>query len=71
MSVTVLRRHMIIGQQAGYEEIRGLFHRAMPPDVRVFNEYHALFVAVGKRHCRARAVCESCPLADLPHDPDL
>jgi endonuclease-3 related protein len=33
---------------------------------QLFNEFHALTVAVGKAHCRAMAHCEGCPLA-----PDL
>jgi endonuclease III-like uncharacterized protein len=30
---------------------------------RVYNEYHALLVRVGKQHCRKRqALCAGCPL---------
>ncbi len=67
----VLRRHSLIGADARYEMIRALFHDALPADAQLFNEYHALLVEVGKRHCRARSRCESCPLVDLPHDADL
>ncbi len=64
----ILRRHFLIAPTAGYDEIRDLFHAALTPDPVVFNEYHALLVAVGKDHCRAKAVCEDCPLEHLPHD---
>ncbi len=64
----VLRRHGVVSDCDDYEKIQGLFHTALEPDSKVFNEYHALLVAVGKRHCRARAQCESCPLAAMPHD---
>jgi len=30
---------------------------------RLFNEFHALTVAVGKAHCRKTAHCEGCPLS--------
>ena len=30
---------------------------------RLFNEFHALTVAVGKAHCRSTAHCAGCPLA--------
>lgn len=34
---------------------------------QLFNEFHALTVAVGKAHCSATPHCEGCPLAsDLP-----
>lgn len=67
----VLRRHSLIDASADYEAIRALFHDALPADARLFNEYHALFVEVSKRHCRVRARCDGCPLAHLPHDADL
>ena len=46
---------------------------AVPSEAAVplFNEYHALLVELGKRHCGARARCDRCPLADMPHDAEL
>ncbi|MFQ5462067.1 MAG: endonuclease III domain-containing protein [Phycisphaerae bacterium] len=64
----ILRRHGLIEDAARYAEIQSLFHEALPADVPLFNEYHALLVHLGKRHCRAQALCTDCPLADLPHD---
>ncbi len=64
----VLRRHGVIGDGATYESVRSLFHDAIRSDVRAYNEYHALFVELGKRHCRMTARCEGCPLTDMPHD---
>ncbi|MBI4591682.1 MAG: endonuclease III domain-containing protein [Candidatus Rokubacteria bacterium] len=58
----VLARHRLVRHGAGYEEIRGLFERSLPSDPRLFNEYHALLVAVGKQYCRRRPRCEECPL---------
>lgn len=54
-----------------YEALRAAFHAALPHSARLFNEFHALLVTVGKRHCRTRAVCKGCPLEAFPHDPDL
>jgi endonuclease-3 related protein len=45
-----------------YEPLRAVFERHLPGDPALFNEYHALLVAVGKRYCRMRPLCESCPL---------
>lgn len=67
----VLLRHHVIEADADYETIRKLFQRSLAKDVQVYNEYHALLVAVGKSHCRSRARCQGCPLDDMPHDPDL
>jgi len=40
-----------------------------PSAARAYNEYHALFVQLGKRHClKAEARCSGCPLERfLPH----
>lgn len=67
----ILRRHRIIEGAEPYDVVRALFHDSIPPDASVYNEYHALLVELGKRHCRTRARCEGCPLADLPHDETL
>ncbi len=67
----ILRRHFLIEHEADYETVRGLFHEVLPAETQLFNEYHALLVEVGKRHCRTRARCDGCPLADLPHDETL
>lgn len=64
----VAGRHGLIEDSAGYDEIKALFEDHLPADARMFNEYHALLVAVGKRHCRPRAQCERCPLARFEHN---
>ena len=67
----VLRRHLVIGADADYETIRRLFQQSLPPDVPLYNEYHALLVAVGKRHCRPHARCSGCPLQQHAHEAEL
>ena len=64
----VLRRHRLIDGEADYEMIKELLESHLAEDVALFNEFHALFVEVGKRHCRPRARCADCPLEHLPHD---
>jgi endonuclease-3 related protein len=58
----VLARHRLVPPDIGYEPLRAVFERHLPSDPALFNEYHALLVAVGKRYCRSRPLCESCPL---------
>ncbi|HEY7678149.1 MAG TPA: endonuclease III domain-containing protein [Candidatus Methylomirabilis sp.] len=63
----ILARHGLLRPDAGYGETQALFTAHLPPDVALFNEYHALLVMVGKDHCRSVPRCETCPLrADLP-----
>lgn len=45
-------------------------HDPEPQRAQLFNEFHALTVAVGKSHCGRVAKCDGCPLAgDLRHVP--
>jgi len=63
----ILGRHGLLEPQAGYEEVRMLFESTLPRDVRLYNEYHALLVRLGKEHCKPKPQCAGCPLEDLPH----
>lgn len=60
-------RHHLIDSDAGYEGLKELFQSNLSADVRLFNEYHALLVKVGKEFCRPTARCGGCPLNKLPH----
>jgi endonuclease-3 related protein len=43
-------------------------HDPAPARAQLYNEFHALTVAVGKAHCGSTQRCENCPLAsDLEH----
>ncbi len=61
----ILSRHLIVPEDADYEEIRSLFMDNLPADTRLFNEYHALLVYLGKSFCNRNPKCEGCPLLDL------
>ena len=63
----VLERHGLVGDRARYREIQRVFMDHLPADAAMFNEYHALLVAVGKTYCRKTPRCDACPLRyDLP-----
>jgi endonuclease-3 related protein len=59
----IMARHGFVSEGVGYDELRSLFMDNLPADAALFNEYHALFVAVGKTFCRPKGPrCEECPL---------
>jgi endonuclease-3 related protein len=60
----ILARHGLIRADARYRDMQQLFMRHLPAHPALFNEYHALLVAVGKTYCRATPRCEVCPLRD-------
>ena len=61
----ILQRHHLIDKDASYSEIQNLFMDNLKKDVKLFNEYHALLVNLGKNICLKRPLCEICPLKDI------
>jgi len=52
--------------EAGYAELQHMFMQALPEDVQMYNEYHALLVELAKRCCtKKRPACDACPLQDM------
>ena len=59
----ILLRHRLASEKAGYEEVQRLFESSLPRDPKLYNEYHALLVNVGKNWCRPQGPrCDECPL---------
>jgi endonuclease-3 related protein len=58
----ILSRHGVISEKASYEEVQKIFMDHLPLDEKLFNEYHALFVHLGKTMCKKIPRCENCPL---------
>jgi endonuclease-3 related protein len=61
-------RHGLAGRDRKYGEVQRLVDDAFANDpaefrLPLYNEFHALVVAVGKHHCGPKARCEGCPLA--------
>jgi len=60
----IATRMGLVDERASYREVQRMFLDALPRRADLFNEYHALFVALGKEICLKRApLCESCPLS--------
>jgi len=62
----LLFRHKLIGDDADYYKIQKLFEENLPRDTRLYNEYHALIVRLGKEYCKKNEpLCDICPLYNL------
>jgi endonuclease III related protein len=58
----ILARHRLLPPEATYEPARAFLESHLPSDPALFNELHALLVAVGKTYCRPIPLCAACPL---------
>ena len=61
----ILSRHGVISEKASYEEVQRLFMNHLPIDEKLFNEYHALLVYLGKMVCKKSPRCDVCPLLSI------
>lgn len=59
----IFARHRLVPADADYEEVQRLFMSSLVPDIKLFNEYHALLVKLGKEYCKKTKVnCRICPI---------
>jgi len=61
-TVRFLRNHGIHDRTATYDEVQRFFMGHLPADVHLFNEFHALIVALGQQRCKKVPACGGCPL---------
>jgi endonuclease III related protein len=64
-------RHGLTPERSGYDAIQRLAWSGFTAErgkerVRHANEFHALIVMVGKKHCGPKPRCAGCPLACFP-----
>ncbi|MGR0479958.1 MAG: endonuclease III domain-containing protein [Candidatus Electronema sp. V4] len=65
----IFSRHGLISEDSDYFQMQELFMTHLEEDAAFFNEYHALFVRVGKEFCRkSTPKCDGCPLNGLGTD---
>ncbi len=61
----IFTRLGLVPPDADYHGLQRLFMESLPASVPLFQEYHALVVALGKKVCRPTPACPRCPLRDL------
>lgn len=62
----ILSRHGLAADPCSYEELRQFFMDRLPPEVPLYQEFHALLVRLGKEFCRPQSRCLGCPLENWP-----
>jgi endonuclease-3 related protein len=59
----VFSRHHLVEEETDYFTLQQEFMDSLPRDVPLFNEFHALIVAVAKEFCKKKKPrCSECPL---------
>ncbi len=58
----IFSRHNFVDPAAKYGELQHIFMKNLPHDHKIFNEYHALIVELGKNICKKKPGCRICPI---------
>jgi len=67
----IFSRQGLIEENATYEDVQNLFMQNLKNEVKLFNEYHALLVKLGKDFClKNNPRCIICPLQDCKRRTD-
>ncbi len=66
----IFERLQLLEPGLSYAAIQDRFTAALPRQRQLYNEFHALIVALGKDYCKPRPRCPHCPLVGLCPYPD-
>ena len=58
----IFTRLGILKGNEDYEEIRQFFESNLPKSIKIYKEFHALIVKLGKDYCKKKPICKNCPL---------
>ncbi|WP_146449069.1 endonuclease III domain-containing protein [Bythopirellula polymerisocia] len=64
-TLRVFARHGWVPHGTSYHALQAHIAQELPEDATIYNDFHALIVEVGKKHCRKTPQCEGCPLQEL------
>ncbi len=59
----IFSRKKIVDEKADYRQVQEMFMQNLKKDVKLYNEYHALIVRLGKEICKKnKPKCRICPI---------
>ena len=58
----IYSRVFSIKKELRYDELQQIFMKELNNDEKLFNEYHALLVGLGKNICKKKPLCIKCPI---------
>ena len=67
----IFTRHQIIEPEADYDQLQDYCMWNLKENIQIYNEFHALLVMVGKKHCKPKPKCQGCPLEKFPHETEM
>jgi endonuclease-3 related protein len=62
-TVRIFSRLGLIGDDWNYERTREFFENNLPKNTKLYKEFHALIVELGKNFCKKKPLCKGCPVS--------
>lgn len=63
-TLRIFSRLGLLDKKSRYDEVQNFMQRHLPPKLDLYNEYHALIVALGAGYCRKeKPLCSKCPIS--------
>ncbi|HDI72925.1 MAG TPA: endonuclease III domain-containing protein [Candidatus Altiarchaeales archaeon] len=66
----IFSRIGLVDDDINYEDLKKFFEENLPRDVRLYNEFHALLVRLGKEYCKTKPLCDECPVKEVCEGPN-
>jgi endonuclease-3 related protein len=57
-----MERHSLVKTGEDYHAVQKRFHDVIERNPKIYNEYHAMIVKLGKDYCKTKEQCQACPL---------
>ena len=61
----IMARAFGTSETASYYELKELFESSLKRDARLYNDFHAQFVELGKNYCKTKPLCADCPVKGM------
>ena len=60
----IFSRMNLLAEKSPYLVLQNAFQQALPCDLTLYQQYHALIVTHAKKHCLKKPMCHGCPLRE-------
>ena len=61
----IFSRYGLIEEKANYKDVQSFFMNNLPQDIKLYNDFHAQIVHLGKNICKTRPACNLCPVREI------
>jgi len=61
----IFSRLGLVSEKESYEQLQNFFEQNLPKSAKLYNDYHAQIVELGKNYCAKKPACQNCPLKPL------